>query len=152
MIDNFYSRYTSMTGEENPNRKPGQPNYKLTTMIKDPNALTAEHSLHQGKSDRLQHYSINDFDEAESLTSEQGENRMLEKIGFGARAPRAAPLPSFKLPAQKAIAKSNRISLDNEQVDQVGLQFDEKPDGRASELITRMPNITYDEDAQEENQ
>ena len=42
MIDNFYSRYTSMTGEENPHNK--QPNYKLTTMIKNPNALTAEHS------------------------------------------------------------------------------------------------------------
>jgi hypothetical protein len=42
MIDNFYSRYTSMTGEENPHAK--GPNYKLTTMIKNPNALTAEHS------------------------------------------------------------------------------------------------------------
>jgi hypothetical protein len=76
---------------------------------------------------------------------------MLEKIGFGGRVPRAAPLPSFKLPAQKAIAKSNRISVENDQVDQaLGLLIDEKPEGRASELITMMPNITYDEEAEEE--
>ena len=81
------------------------------------------------------------------MTSEQGENRMLEKIGFGGRVPRAAPLPSFKVPTQKATAKSNRISLENDQVEQaLGLQFEEKPDGRASELITRKANITYDEE------
>ena len=43
MIDNFYSRYTSLTGEENPNKKK-RPDHKLTTMIKDPYAHTAEHS------------------------------------------------------------------------------------------------------------
>ena len=67
----------------------------------------------------MKQYSINTFEElTESVTSDQGENRMLEKIGFGGRVPRAAPLPSFKLPAQKAIAKSNRISVENDEVDQ----------------------------------
>ena len=42
MIDNFYSRYTSMTGEEAPIKN--KPNFKATTMIKNPNDITAEHS------------------------------------------------------------------------------------------------------------
>lgn len=70
-------------------------------------------------------------------------------MGFGARASRAAPQPSFKLPAQKPIAKSNRISHDKEQADafdDLALQLkDEKPEGRASELVTRKNNMTADE-------
>jgi hypothetical protein len=56
-------------------------------------------------------------DDAESVTSEQAESKMLQKIGFGGRASREAPKPSFKLPAHKAIAKSNRISKDQDQVE-----------------------------------
>ena len=45
MIDNFYTRYTSLTGEENPNKQRYK-DHKMTTMIKNPNAHTAEHSKH----------------------------------------------------------------------------------------------------------
>ena len=66
IIDNFYSRYTSLTGEENPNKKRLK-DRKLTTMIKDPYAHTAEHSQLYGKSEKLrrEQYSINEQDDFE---------------------------------------------------------------------------------------
>ena len=105
-----------MTGEENPHAK--GPNHKLTTMIKNGNAQTAEQSYQPDKSDRLAAFSINEdaLDDDESVTSEQAESKMLQKIGFGGRASREAPQPSFKLPAQKPIAKSNRISKDQDKI------------------------------------
>lgn len=91
-----------------------------------------------------------DFDDSASVTSEQAESRMLTKMGFGKKVAREAPKPSFKLPAQKPVAKSNRISKEQEHVDaftDLALQLkDEKPEGRASELVMRKNNVTYDEE------